>query len=137
MNREEIEAIFSECAEIALEHVGAIGSQDDVSVTPEERLMATTYNIACRDIAEAIKTRASNRKTMDAIADAKVTDLQREKAEMVKALEAISAASPIETGAERLRCRQCGHAWLPNEQEHHGKHCAYQVSRAALALVKP
>jgi len=51
-----------------------------------------------------------------------------------KALEAISAASPIETGAERLRCRQCGHAWLPAEQEHHGKHCAYQIARAALPL---
>jgi Lar family restriction alleviation protein len=50
------EAIFTECAEIALEHVG---------MWEDGR-----YDEACRDIAEAIRTRASNRKTMDAIADA-------------------------------------------------------------------
>jgi Lar family restriction alleviation protein len=50
------EAIFAECAEIALEHHG-LGK-------------VRGYNAACRDIAEAIKTRASNRKTMDAVADA-------------------------------------------------------------------
>jgi hypothetical protein len=50
------EAIFSECAEIALEHVG---------MWPDG-----TYDEACQEIAEAITTRASNRKTMDAIADA-------------------------------------------------------------------
>jgi Lar family restriction alleviation protein len=49
------EAIFAECAEIALGHVGMW--QDG------------TYDEACRDIAEAIKTRASNRRTMDAVAD--------------------------------------------------------------------
>jgi hypothetical protein len=55
MSPEEIEAIFSECAEIALEHVDG---------------GCSVYDEACRDIAEAIRTRASNRKTMDAIADA-------------------------------------------------------------------
>jgi len=52
------EAIFAECAEIALEHVG------------EYTYYWRSYDRACRDIAEAIKLRASNRKTMDAIADA-------------------------------------------------------------------
>jgi anti-sigma regulatory factor (Ser/Thr protein kinase) len=56
------EAIFSECAEIALSHVGC----------GEDRLQSakTAYNEACREIAEAIMMRASNRKTMDKIADA-------------------------------------------------------------------
>ena len=50
------EAIFAECAEIALEHVGAVGHN-------------ISHDEACRDIADAIRTRASNRKTMDVIAD--------------------------------------------------------------------
>jgi hypothetical protein len=54
------EAIFAECAEIALEHVGAY-------VWPDLRVEG--YDEACRDIAEAIKLRASNRRTMDALAD--------------------------------------------------------------------
>jgi len=57
------EAIFSECAEIALGHVDN-GNWDD----PE--IYSDGYDQACRDIAEAIRTRAANRKTMDAIADA-------------------------------------------------------------------
>lgn len=48
------EAIFEECAEIALEHVGAVG--DNIS-----------HDSACRDIADGIRLRASNRKTMDAM----------------------------------------------------------------------
>jgi Lar family restriction alleviation protein len=52
------EAIFAECAEIALEHVGAVG--DNIS-----------HDCACRDIADAIKLRASNRKTMDGLAEVK------------------------------------------------------------------
>jgi hypothetical protein len=55
------EAIFSECAEIALEHVGRMSSY---------HACKHIYDKACRDISEAIRTRASNRKTMDAIADA-------------------------------------------------------------------
>jgi hypothetical protein len=64
MSREEIEAIFSECAEIALEHVG--------QCAPAKLLgdNCGCYDAACRDIAEAIRTRASNRRTMDAIAAA-------------------------------------------------------------------
>jgi hypothetical protein len=58
------EAIFSECAEIALEHVGAVKDEDDYSY-------GAGYDAACSDIANTIKTRASNRKTMDAIADRK------------------------------------------------------------------
>jgi hypothetical protein len=53
------ETIFAECAEIALEHVGSYHED-----------MEYAYDQACRDIAEAIKTRASNRKTMNAIAEA-------------------------------------------------------------------
>jgi len=49
-----------ECAMIAEGHVGAIGYQDATDVTPVERLMATTYNIACRDIAKAIRDAAPN-----------------------------------------------------------------------------
>jgi len=56
------EAIFAECAKIAMEHVDN-GNWDD----PE--IYSDGYDQACRDIVEAIKTRASNRKTMDAIAD--------------------------------------------------------------------
>jgi hypothetical protein len=54
--------LFAECAEIALEHVGAFNT----NWTEESRM---AYNQACRDIAMAITLRASNRKTMDAIAD--------------------------------------------------------------------
>jgi Lar family restriction alleviation protein len=59
----EQDAIFSECAEIALEHAG--NANDYTITSPYSR----GYNEACRDIAEAIRTRASNRKTMDEIAD--------------------------------------------------------------------
>jgi hypothetical protein len=51
------ETIFSECAGIALEHAGAWGEYHKPG-----------YDDACNDIAEAIKLRASNRKTMDALA---------------------------------------------------------------------
>jgi hypothetical protein len=57
------EAIFSECAEIAMGHVGA-------RRRPIASDSSEAYDGACRDIAEAIRLRASNRKTMDAIADA-------------------------------------------------------------------
>lgn len=60
------EAIFEECAEIALEHVGAHSYASHL--VTKDRMAG--YDEACRDIAEAIRLRASNRKTMDAIADA-------------------------------------------------------------------
>ena len=53
-------SIFEECAKIAEDHV------------MNTRLEAGyAYNEACRDIAEAIRVTASNRKTMDAIATEK------------------------------------------------------------------
>jgi hypothetical protein len=61
------EAIFAECAEIALEHLGAGKEASTVMNTYCRKL---GYDEACRDIVEAIRTRASNRKTMDAVADA-------------------------------------------------------------------
>ena len=54
------EAIFAECAEIALEHVGA-------RRRPIASDSSEAYDEACREIAEAIRTRASNRKTMDGL----------------------------------------------------------------------
>ncbi len=59
--------IFAECAEIALEHVGA-----GPDYGTEQRL---GYDEACRDIAAAIRTRASNRKVMDALVENADTDL--------------------------------------------------------------
>jgi len=53
--------LFAECAEIALEHVGAVDTSPGTN--------GESYDEACRDIARAIELRASNRKTMDAIAD--------------------------------------------------------------------
>lgn len=55
------EAIFEECAEIALACVG----QEDLG---HNAAWSGGYDKACRDIAEAIELRASNRKTMDALA---------------------------------------------------------------------
>jgi len=62
------EAIFAECAEIAMEHVGAGGR------SPHSSLCGESYNDACQEISEAIRTRASNRKTMDALSDRSITE---------------------------------------------------------------
>jgi Lar family restriction alleviation protein len=62
------EAIFEECAEIALEHIGQC--YPSISEFPQNNLRREAYDEACKDIADAIRTRASNRKIMDALADA-------------------------------------------------------------------
>jgi hypothetical protein len=71
-------SVFEECAEIALEHVGDTDSE--------------AYGEACRDLAEAIKLRASNRKVMDARAPAPKTASERIAAD--QAYETLPAAVP-------------------------------------------
>ncbi len=88
----ELSPVFAECAEIALEHVGA-----GPDYGTEQRL---GYDEACRDIAAAIRTRASNRKVMDALVENAATDLPT--AEDVRGILAPAAPQevqwqPIET----------------------------------------
>lgn len=58
----------------------------------------------------------------------------REEAPAASAQTAVNAiavfAPKIEDSVHgrRWRCQQCGHAWMPNEKEHHASNCAYVIA---------
>ena len=96
--------IFEECAQIALEHIGQCAPAKLVGEN------CGCYDAACRDIAEAIRTRSSNRKTMDALA---IRDAMGGVRAASKSCSHINATTWMHRGDDEfMRCPDCGAKWV-------------------------
>jgi len=134
MSREEIEAIFAECADIANAHVGQC---IPARMTGEH---CGCYDAACRDIAEAIRTRASNRKTMDAIADADLSNDLRWRAIDTAPHETYVLLGWWDDGSWNSSTGFASHGWRRgafSTMSMHGQASHWMPLPAPPALLKP